>query len=110
MEPLFPPQPKSKAYRSEAYLDFIRKQPCIFGHGAGEPHHVGLGRRGTGIKAPDSHSVSLCRDCHDKSENIPGVKLIIMDNIMAFIEHHRNVDALMLTIDFLTEYMGKEGL
>ncbi len=106
------PYSKPKTYRSKAYLDFIRKQPCIFGHGAGEPHHVGLGgRRGTSIKAPDSHCVSLCRSCHDKVEKLFIDRLSIIENIMIFIEEQdRSVNALMLVIDFLTNYMQEKQI
>ena len=64
---LNPSRFKTKTYRSKMYLRFIRNQPCLNCGFSGQPcqaHHEGLGKRGLGIKPPDTQAVPLCRDCH----------------------------------------------
>lgn len=57
--------------RSEAYVNFIRKQECcVTGHRvAGEvcAHHVRMGANaGIGIKPSDFRCVPLCNEAHQK--------------------------------------------
>lgn len=55
-----------KIYRSQKYLDFIRRQQCLkCAFGPSVPHHEDLGEKPMADKAPDSHSVPLCPPCHD---------------------------------------------
>ncbi len=81
-------------YRSEAYKAFIRKHPCCMCSGLNaEAHHEALNQGGMGIKAPDSHCVPLCRDCHALHDHI-GTKTF-----------WRRTDIKMLIIRYLTEYL-----
>ena len=64
---------KQKTWRSEKYLKFVREQDCV---NCGKPanidgmdaHHVtgmNLGK-GMGSKISDSHTLPLCRVCHNQ--------------------------------------------
>jgi hypothetical protein len=66
--------PKPKTFRSKKYLDFIRGKPCLAcGKPApSDPHHENLGFCGAGMKAPDTHTVPLCRECHRKHHDAYG--------------------------------------
>lgn len=56
-----PPGP----FRSDAYLRFVREQPCCGCRSrAVEAHHWGP-TRGLGQKVDDTRTVPLCRRCHD---------------------------------------------
>jgi len=56
------PQPKQKRWRSEKYLKFIRKQPCIIcGHYETQAHHIRFANNsGISKKPSDSWTISLC--------------------------------------------------
>jgi hypothetical protein len=58
--------PKPKTFRSKKYLDFIRSKPCfVCGKpGPSDPHHENFGFCGSGMKAPDTYTVPLCREHH----------------------------------------------
>lgn len=87
---------KTKTFRSKKYLDFIRSKPCLVcgKPGPSDPHHENLGFCGVGMKAPDTHTVPLCRECHQR-RHITGV----IDNMVFSVPHS--------IIGFLTEYLGK---
>jgi len=56
-----------KRYRSNKYLAWVRKQPCVMcGRPAGEAHHIkGVGHlSGVGLKADDSMVIPVCTDHH----------------------------------------------
>jgi hypothetical protein len=74
------PYPKAKTLRSKEYLAFIRTHPCCnCGHSApSEPHHVRFGgNAGTSLKPPDTHTIPVCRDCHDLMQEYRGFDLEI---------------------------------
>lgn len=56
--------PKEKTPRDEAYLDWLRTQPCAFcGRPApSEPSHHG--RHGIALKPSDYLALPSCRPCH----------------------------------------------
>lgn len=58
--------PKSRPERDEAYLAFVRDNPCCAcaAPGPSDPHHYGP--RGVGQKTDDYRTVPLCRRCHDE--------------------------------------------
>ena len=58
--------PKTKAWRSKPYLDFIREQtPLIEGTGDVVPHHLRLdSNAGMGLKPPDSFCLPLYDSTH----------------------------------------------
>lgn len=64
---MFSPQPKTKAYRSKKYLEWIREQPVLIsGQGETISHHVRIdGNAGMGIKAGDNYAVPLPKLVHD---------------------------------------------
>jgi hypothetical protein len=68
-------QSTDKRWRSEKYLAFVRSLPCcVCGTTPCDPHHViGLGWQlsGTGLTAPDSFAMPLCRACHDQVHRDP---------------------------------------
>lgn len=86
----------SKQWRSEEYKQFIREQPCLnCGSGESIPHHEGCGKGGVSLKAPDSHCLPLCYNCH-------------------FLVHHKgcktfwqSVDVKMKMIEYLTEFIRR---
>lgn len=55
-----------KTFRSERYLQWVRKQPCaICGIRAGQAHHEPLGENFVGGKPPDTHALPMCAECHE---------------------------------------------
>lgn len=51
--------------RDPAYLDWIRKQPCVLCGARSEAHHLKLPGQGRMGKKPDDYfAVPLCRTCH----------------------------------------------
>jgi hypothetical protein len=87
--------PKSKTFRSPKYLDFIRSKPCLMcgSPAPSDPHHERLGEGGMGLKAPDTHALPLCRECHGRRH--------IGTGFVGFIDIRRVI------VDYLTEYIGK---
>lgn len=59
--------PKPKRYQNEAYLDYVRSQPCCscLKNAPSDPHHISWidGTRGDGT-ADDTFCVPMCRICH----------------------------------------------
>lgn len=49
------------------YLAFVRSHPCLICSGHADPHHIIPG--GMGTKAPDYHTVPLCRTHHNELHN-----------------------------------------
>ena len=59
--------PKTKAWRSNKYLEFIRSQPVLI-EGQGETvfHHVRIdGNAGTGLKPGDNFTIPIPKLVHD---------------------------------------------
>jgi len=111
--------PKNKPYRSKKYRDFIKMQPCIvcWNPGPSDPHHEDqtFHNKGMGIKAPDTQTVPMCRKHHQKyghnvkSDNeILRYKQIMLMNILKFIDDEFNVDAHVLVINMLTDYLKEQ--
>ena len=68
---------KQKPFRSRKYLDWIKKQPCMFcSQPADDPHHViGMWHlSGMGMTAPDSMCMPLCRPHHDLVHQEPAIQ------------------------------------
>lgn len=62
--------PKSRRWKSEAYLDYVRSQDCCAcGRSApSHPHHWGPDK-GMGRKCSDMYTVPLCWQCHEEWHN-----------------------------------------
>ena len=62
---------------SEDYLEWVRQQDCAFcmKPGPNDAHHIkGVGYfSGIGMKASDLLSMPLCRECHGRMHNEPGL-------------------------------------
>lgn len=76
-------RPKTKAFKSDKYLDYIRSLPCLNCNKPAEPHHLReLGDGGMGLKPPDTQAVPLCRECHDefqvKVPNWIDIKMVVI--------------------------------
>ncbi len=68
--------PKAKAWRSRKYLDWVKSQPCVMcGAPSDDPHHlIGVGHMGgTGMKAPDSMVMPVCRHHHNEIHQHPSL-------------------------------------
>ena len=77
------PMPKHKRWRSEKYLKFIRKQPCIICQYPSEPHHIKIkGNSGMARKPDDTYCIPLCRLHHSEIE-CPELK-----HLAPFFERH----------------------
>jgi len=62
---------KTKRYRSEKYLNFIRSKRCLICDRLAEPHHVKINHNsGMGRKPDDTYSIPLCRDHHEEIEKL----------------------------------------
>lgn len=83
-------------YRSDQYLAFIRKHKCLM---CGNPetiaHHEPLGCGGIAIKAPDTHAVPLCVNCHH------------LRHVLGKTAFWKRIDLKMEIIKLLTEWMGR---
>jgi len=87
-----------KAWRSEEYKDFIREHKCLAcGARPTIPHHESLGKAGMGIKAPDSHCLPLCFECHHKLHHGGGKTF------------WKSIDVKMAMIELLTEFIRRGG-
>ena len=87
--------PKSKTYRNQKYLKFMRGKKCGIPWCCkdGEPHHVRKLRWGAGVsqKPHDYVTISRCREIHhdpkfDDSGEQGSAAMEIIDNLMEFIE------------------------
>ena len=82
--------PKNKPWRSNAYLIYIRQQPCIIcQHSETDAHHVRIqSNAGTGTKPSDFYAVPLCRLHHLESHHygrntfLSGMVLIYLRNCL----------------------------
>ncbi len=84
----------NRNWRSDEYKQFIREKPCLnCGSEPCVPHHEGLGKGGVGVKAPDSHCVSLCYECHNE-RHLKGVETF-----------WQGVDVKMAMVVLLTEWI-----
>jgi hypothetical protein len=67
------PCPKQKAFRSKAYLNWLRKQPVpsrIWGTGDIVYHHIKMfGNGGTGIKPPDNDALPIPDSVHRRLDS-----------------------------------------
>ena len=85
---------KTKTYRNEKYLNFIRSKPCLICGGRSQAHHVRRQYWGSGVsqKSHDYCTIPLCYACHSpEAEKELNVERIIIDNIMEYIERERKV-------------------
>ncbi len=64
-------KPKKKRKTDEAYLDFIRSQPCVISGQQAEPHHIDLSKlSGMGTKGSDRETIPLNRELHTEAHTI----------------------------------------
>jgi hypothetical protein len=74
------PMPKKKAYRSKPYLKFIRSKVSLKSGLPGTENdpviaaHQSFGKKGTGIKSPDTYTVPLLWSEHQQWEHQKGGK------------------------------------
>jgi hypothetical protein len=59
--------PKPVRFEDDAYLRFIRRQPCLICGAASQAHHVQAG--GVGTKCSDYRTVPLCHNHHRELHN-----------------------------------------
>lgn len=81
---------KTKYWRSENYLSFVRSRPCVITGSSTDvvAHHVRcLGTWGTGIKPPDYYCVPITAEEHSK--------LHAMGERPYWEKHRENPDALV---------------
>jgi len=95
--------PKPAKFKSKKYRDFITAKPCVICAKRSNFHHEGLMRSFMGGKAPDSHGVPLCPECHTM-----GSMAIHRIGSRRFWDEH-NIDVKMLIIDYLTEFLSGEN-
>lgn len=65
---------RESAWRSDAYLRWVRTLPCCVCGGLAEAAHhlIGVGGMGgMGTKAPDSQAMPVCSGCHRKIHETP---------------------------------------
>jgi hypothetical protein len=91
-----------KPYRSGKYLAWIRRQPCArCGRPAGEhgvhAHHEPLGENFVAGKAPDTHAMPLCAECHNQRHGCGP----------SFLQEA--IDVKMTIIRLLTRYLSAQG-
>ena len=87
---------KTKTFRSERYLKFIRQQPCLIsGSSPCVPHHTS--KSGVSLKGSDYETVPLIPELHSELHAI-GQK--------TFQEKH-NVDFSACITRLLSEYINK---
>lgn len=60
------PNPKRSTLRSEKYLAFIRRLPCLICNKESVAHHEPLGGAGLSIKCDDSRGCPLCVKHHSE--------------------------------------------
>lgn len=86
-------------WRSRAYLDWVKRQPCVLcGKPADDPHHLkGTGNlSGAGLTAPDWAAMPVCRAHHDDIHRAPA--LWPMQWQWALLTLFRALDAGILTL------------
>ena len=83
--------PKPETYKNEDYLKFIRTLPCVICGKPAEPCHVRklIWGAGTSQKSHSYVCVPGCRQHHNYVEKLVNVELIIIDNLMKYIESKR---------------------
>jgi hypothetical protein len=67
---------KTKPYRSEKYLSFVRSRPCVYCMSKNtQAHHIrGVGHLGgMGLKAPDWAAYPVCPVCHEEVQKDPSL-------------------------------------
>lgn len=88
---------KNKAWRSKKYIATVKGQPCLnCGSTDTEDHHDDRDfyNSGTGIKAPDSQTIPLCRNCHTLVHNgeltidKDQAKVFMVNNLTKFIKNN----------------------
>lgn len=89
-----------KNWRSDEYQAFVATHDCLkCGRSPGAitiaPHHEPYGRGGMGCKAPSSHCVPLCWECHSERHQ-KGVETF-----------WKSVDVKMAMVALLTEYIRR---
>lgn len=98
------PDPKKKAYRSEKYLKFIRSKASLYSGLSGTENdpivaaHQGFGKKGTGIKSPDTYTVPLKWSEHQQWEHQKGGK--------TFWGNQFNALSLRC-LEYVTEYLQR---
>jgi len=115
----FNPQPKPLVWKSPKYRRYVASKRCAVPgcFNKSNFHHEDLGiPSGMGTKCPDSQGLNICPEHHTilhrlgpkrfyKLHDMEPKKLITK-NICEYIEKD-NVDAEMLIINLLTEYLSK---
>jgi hypothetical protein len=67
---------RESAWRSAAYLKWVRTRPCCLCGGMAEAAHhlIGTGQQGgMGTKAPDDLTMPVCSTCHCKIHETPAL-------------------------------------
>jgi hypothetical protein len=91
---------KQKCFKSQAYLSWIRKQPCAICESPMgiEAHHESFGDKATGKNLiPDTQTIPLCYRHHEPDRHHYGYK--------TFWNERYNKDPKLLIIRYQTEYI-----
>ena len=76
MSKSFLPNPKPVTHRDPKYLAFIRAKPSLYSGRIGMKYdpivaaHQGFGKKGTSLKAPDTHAVPLLHTEHQIAHQV----------------------------------------
>ena len=84
--------PKTKPYRNQGYLNFIRAKPCLICSQKAEAHHVrrSYWQAGTSQKPHDYVSIPLCYEHHNPIiEHQTNCERAIIELLMEYIESKR---------------------
>jgi hypothetical protein len=103
---------KPKPFRSENYLKFIRTFPCIicyYPHTVA--HHESLNNSGTATKPPDTQTLPLCIQCHNKRHATgkqtfwadKDYKSEILNHLRMYISWKYNVNPEKYVIELITD-------
>jgi hypothetical protein len=67
---------KKKRWESRSYLRWVKTLPCsVCGAPADDPHHMKgiMHMSGAGLTSPDYATMPMCRPCHYKMHETPGM-------------------------------------
>ena len=101
--------PKTKTYRCQRYLDFLKTRPCVkCGAVATEyldivPAHQGFGQGWGAMKSHDIWALPLCKTCHTDATNSEH------NGVQTFWKNiNRELECLKLIAMYLSSNKGRK--
>ena len=90
------PQPKPKAFRSQAYLEWLRTtQPICAGFGTVEAHHCKLFQNGgMGIKPPDNDALPVPWSVHQRIHSEGEQQVLVVEAGLTVVQLRKRADDL----------------